>query len=67
MRVTLSIKIGRVDNSPELQAMGVTILVNPRFLQGDNVLVLGIGGVEDIVLDSLKFMYILLPDLKFLQ
>jgi hypothetical protein len=47
--------------------MGVTILVNPRFLQGNNIPVLGVGSVEDIVLGSLGFMYILLPDSEFLQ
>jgi hypothetical protein len=55
---------GRVDGVEIVVPPGFTIGIEPRLLKHNDIVDRGVGIVKDKVLDSGRFVSILLPDLK---
>ena len=66
VRLILIIEISRVYHSPVLPSHRVAEAINPRFLKGYNIPILGVCCVYDVGVGRFGPVYILLPNPKFL-
>ena len=56
------VKICRIDDPPILCAARVSIAIEPRFLQGNDVPVIGVSIIKNIRVGCFGLVGILLPD-----
>ena len=62
MRLAFYVVITWVYYTPILGASGISKTVDPGFLKGQDVPVIGVGCVKHIGLSCLRLVYILLPN-----
>jgi hypothetical protein len=60
--VALHKKVCWVYNSPVLGTAGISVTVDPRFLQRNDIPVIGVSAIENIGVRCFGLMGILLPD-----